>query len=411
MKKRIRTITLVAVIILAFALSAGASDTIGVTINGQAVVFPDQAPVIRDGRTLVPVRGVFEHLGFEVDWDDVTRTAVLSSDMHEVRIPVGSDVFTTNGVEFTLDVPAQLIGGRTMVPIRLPLESVGLYVDWDDATRTVLVSAESFVDAPEYITIGGERFSTARTELRLVDIDLTDEEIALLRYMTNLRDLWLERTQISDLSLFAELTNLDVLILIENQISDLAPLAGLTNLTTLALNFSQISDLTPLAGLTNLTDLSLWDTQISDLMPLAELTNLGRLVLGNNQISNIMPLAGLTNLTYLYLDLNQISDITPLAGLTSLTELQLSHNQIGDLAPLTGLTNLMWLSLWDNQISDLTPLAGLTNLYSLDLRGNQISDLTPLTGLVNLIYLTLNYTPITDWSPVEHVEWVEGRPD
>ena len=49
-------------------VSAYAADGISVTINGEQVVFENQQPVIVDGRTLVPVRGVFEALGFEVDW-------------------------------------------------------------------------------------------------------------------------------------------------------------------------------------------------------------------------------------------------------------------------------------------------------------------------------------------------------
>ena len=114
-------------------------DAIGVTISGHAVVFEDQAPVVVDGRTLVPVRGVFESLGFDVDWDEYIQTAILTSNDFEVLIPIDSDIFTTNGEAFSLDVPAQIIGGRTMLPIRAVLESVGYQVYWDEDTRTVLV--------------------------------------------------------------------------------------------------------------------------------------------------------------------------------------------------------------------------------------------------------------------------------
>ena len=91
-----------------------------------------------DGRTLVPVRGVFEALGFYVDWDNETRTAILENENYLILIPIDSYVFTTNGEEFSLDVPAQLIGGSTMVPIRLPLESVGFVVGWEN--NSVIIS-------------------------------------------------------------------------------------------------------------------------------------------------------------------------------------------------------------------------------------------------------------------------------
>jgi hypothetical protein len=126
-----------------------ANDEIGVTINGQAVDFPGgQGPVIVGGRTLVPVRGVFETLGFEVGWDNTTRTAIITNADYEMRITIDNDVFTVNGISHTLDVPAQLIGGRTMVPIRLPLEAVGFDLDWNGTTRTVLISAPEEASVP-----------------------------------------------------------------------------------------------------------------------------------------------------------------------------------------------------------------------------------------------------------------------
>ena len=141
MKKRLLSIAvaLVLAVSLVPACIAHADDDIRVTIDGQELIFADQRPVIVDGRTLVPVRGVFESLGFEVDWDDNTRSAVLVRHDFTVIIPIGSAAFTVNGRAYNLDVPAQIIGGRTMLPIRLPLESVGYDVDWDAAARTVVI--------------------------------------------------------------------------------------------------------------------------------------------------------------------------------------------------------------------------------------------------------------------------------
>ena len=121
-------------------LQAQAQQEISVTIDGVAVDFEGQPPTIVDGRTLVPVRGVFEALGFTVSWEQATTTATLTSEDFAVIISVGSDTFTTNGEEFDLDVPAQIIKGRTLLPIRAVLESVGHDVDWDGATGTVLVT-------------------------------------------------------------------------------------------------------------------------------------------------------------------------------------------------------------------------------------------------------------------------------
>ncbi|MCL2456475.1 MAG: cellulase family glycosylhydrolase [Defluviitaleaceae bacterium] len=137
--KKIFVVTFFSFIFL-FAHAAFA-DEISVSIDGAAVIFDGQGAAIIDGRTLVPVRGVFETLGFEVVWENATRTAVLKNDSHELRITIDREIFSANGENKILDVPAQLVHGRTMVPIRLPLEAVGFDVGWENSTRTVLISS------------------------------------------------------------------------------------------------------------------------------------------------------------------------------------------------------------------------------------------------------------------------------
>jgi len=87
---------------------------------------------------------VFEAVGFTVVWDGSTQTATLRNDDYEIIIIIGSNLFTTNGEEFTLDVPAQTINGRTMLPIRLVLESAGMWMEWFSSTRTVGIFTKEF---------------------------------------------------------------------------------------------------------------------------------------------------------------------------------------------------------------------------------------------------------------------------
>jgi len=147
-----------------FFAAAHTNAPVHVSIDGRRVVFADQTPVIVEidgvGRTLVPVRGVFESLGFDVDFDVDERVAILENTDYLVRIPVGSATFTTNGISHTLDVPAQLINDRTMLPIRAVLESVGFNVDWDDAARTVIIET----DLPNFMTIPNRRLTTAERD-------------------------------------------------------------------------------------------------------------------------------------------------------------------------------------------------------------------------------------------------------
>lgn len=121
-------------------------ERIGVQFEDIEIYFEDQAPTIVDGRTLVPVRAVFAFLGFEVEWHDPTVTLTRGFDVIQIRI--GEEEFITNGVTHTLAVPAQIIGGRTLLPIRALVESAGYYVGWNGVTRTVLISTEPLPEPP-----------------------------------------------------------------------------------------------------------------------------------------------------------------------------------------------------------------------------------------------------------------------
>ena len=277
--------TLAAIFILGLAPTAVyANDSIGVSIDGQEVIFDGQGPVIVDGRTLVPVRGVFEQLGFEVDWYGYNRQAILKSDDYLIIIIIDSAIFTANDVSHTLDVPVQIIGGSTMLPIRAVLESVGYYAEWDGGTGTILISSELVVvqeqmvpligDIPDYIAIRSVQYSTALTELDLSELGLTDEDIIPLRYMTNLEALLLRVNQITNITPLTDLTKLTYLDLRWNHISDITPLEGLTNLRELWLFNNYISDITPLAELTSLEWLSLWGNPITDRSPVAHVENI-----------------------------------------------------------------------------------------------------------------------------------------
>ena|GEM_PF-6267460 len=123
-----------------FAADEGAPGVF-VELNGRRVSFPDQQPVIVDGRVLVPARGVFEQLGYDVKWNPVTNTATISNETNHVILILGEATFVADGSPGLLDVPARILNGRTMLPFRAVLESVGCDVDWDAGRQTVVIVA------------------------------------------------------------------------------------------------------------------------------------------------------------------------------------------------------------------------------------------------------------------------------
>ncbi|MBR6400212.1 MAG: copper amine oxidase N-terminal domain-containing protein [Firmicutes bacterium] len=114
------------------------ADGIGVSVNDNLI---EAQGVIVESRTLVPVRGVFEELGYSVDWDAETKTATLTGEK-TVVIQSGGTTFTVDGEEITPEVPQQIIEDRFMLPLRAIGEAVGAAVDWDAETKTVIITTD-----------------------------------------------------------------------------------------------------------------------------------------------------------------------------------------------------------------------------------------------------------------------------
>jgi len=113
----------------------------------------DQGPVILGGRTLVPLRAVMQELGFKVSWDGAARTVRLEKQGYTVIARIGSNLMTVNGDTIQLDVPAQIINNRTMVPLRAISEATGMTVRWDGETRIVDIHLEATPVAVEPMTL------------------------------------------------------------------------------------------------------------------------------------------------------------------------------------------------------------------------------------------------------------------
>lgn len=118
-------------------------DEIKVMLNGERILF-DQPPVIKDGRTLVPLRAIFENMGYDVEWNSETQTAMAVRGDDMIAITIGSPelIYSVGGVSgtYTCDVPAQIISDRTLVPVRAISESGGSSVDWNGETKTVIIT-------------------------------------------------------------------------------------------------------------------------------------------------------------------------------------------------------------------------------------------------------------------------------
>lgn len=114
----------------------------------------DVAPVIQEGRTLLPVRFVAEYAaGGTVTWDEAARIVEINTKAAEVTMKIGESVMYVNGKTIELDVPATIMNGRTMLPLRSVVEAVGKYVYWDEANKIIMIGSHPFPDMTEEIKI------------------------------------------------------------------------------------------------------------------------------------------------------------------------------------------------------------------------------------------------------------------
>lgn len=146
-----------------FPLEAAASHAnpitgIGFLVNGRIVSW-DRAEFgaieVINGRTMLPLRIVSNKLGYEVDWDGATMTAIVKKGALIYRFPLGKPEILTPSGMVPMDVPNTAINGRTYLPIRAFFETFGLKVDWkssQDAQQNLGIDVSSQTDS-HYVVV------------------------------------------------------------------------------------------------------------------------------------------------------------------------------------------------------------------------------------------------------------------
>jgi len=105
----------------------------------------DSPPVIKNGRTLVPIRAIIESLGGTVGWDGASRKAAVTLGDTSIELWIGKNIARVNGKNTPIDsantkVVPEIINSRTMLPLRFISENLGCSVSWEDATKTITIT-------------------------------------------------------------------------------------------------------------------------------------------------------------------------------------------------------------------------------------------------------------------------------
>lgn len=153
MKKWI-SLCLSLILALSLAVPAAASAApavpagVSVQVNGEKVTFPNASPAVINGRTMVPMRAVLETLGATVDYDGATRT--VNAKLGDVSL---THVIGTNAIEMaggeklTMDTVSTVKNGSTLVPLRFFSQALGYEVYWDEGAHTaVVIDKEALIE-------------------------------------------------------------------------------------------------------------------------------------------------------------------------------------------------------------------------------------------------------------------------
>jgi endonuclease YncB( thermonuclease family) len=141
------------------------ASAINVHVNNNNVKM-DVAPVIVDGRTLVPVAAISNALNSSVSWDESSRTVTITKGDKVISLQLDNKTATVDGQVINLDVPAKSINGRTMVPVSFIAQAFNEKVEWHPSTQTVLINST----APATLNIPAVQVNPSQATYKIVRI-------------------------------------------------------------------------------------------------------------------------------------------------------------------------------------------------------------------------------------------------
>lgn len=99
----------------------------------------DVEPIVKNERTLVPIRFIAEALGCNVEWEQIIQTTIITKDNKVIEITIGSQVAYVNDERIILDVKPEVINERILVPIRFIAETFGCDVKWEQEEQKIII--------------------------------------------------------------------------------------------------------------------------------------------------------------------------------------------------------------------------------------------------------------------------------
>jgi len=136
---RIIVALVISLLCLIPTVSAYSEKVISLEIDG-TVIRTEVPPTVIGGRTMVPVRDIFEACGANVTWDPATKKITGSKGGKNVVMQVGSNKLYMNSSVATMDCTPVIIEGRTLAPARYVALGFGGTTQWDALNKVVVIT-------------------------------------------------------------------------------------------------------------------------------------------------------------------------------------------------------------------------------------------------------------------------------
>lgn len=99
----------------------------------------DVKPAVINGRLMIPARAVFEKMGATVEWNEASRSLNVNRGSRQVVIFIDNPVMTVSGTPVRLDVPATIVDGRTLVPLRAIANALGAGITYGELNEMAVI--------------------------------------------------------------------------------------------------------------------------------------------------------------------------------------------------------------------------------------------------------------------------------
>ena len=152
MKKALFLLLSVLVLIMSLSVLVTAERYVTVVLDGETLEFDVQPRIIND-RTMVPIRKIFESMGALVDWDNDTQTVIIDKGTRHIEAQIGNYEMYINDEVKPLDTAPVLLDGRTLVPVRFIAEALGALVEWDNPNYSAIITSPEKISLDSFAKV------------------------------------------------------------------------------------------------------------------------------------------------------------------------------------------------------------------------------------------------------------------